>query len=315
MQNPCLSTILHGGPTLSHDTDTPSFDIQARIAQLFIYPVKSCAGVAVQDAALTDTGLDLDRAWMVVDAQGGFVSQRELPRLALVQPQLRHYDIVLRAPGMLALHLQIDTVESATTVRVWNDEVKAYDMGDLAAQWFSDYLAPERASSRERPYRLVRFDPDQRRLSNLTWTGGVEAPNQFSDGYPLLVTSSASLDGLNRRLQSQGHAPVGMERFRPNIVLAGIDEHDEDRLDRLQIVTDAGTVVLQPVKPCPRCPIPNIDPLTATSSPEVGDTLQTYRKDERVGGAITFGMNAIVLQGHDQSLRVGQAVQGNFRFG
>ena len=299
---------------MSPDKTTPTFDTHAQIAQLFVYPVKSCAGVAVQDAVLTETGLDLDRAWMVVDTQGGFVSQREMPRLALVQPQLRHYDVILRAPGMLALHLQIDTVEAATTARVWDDTVKAFDMGDLAAQWFSDFLAPDRASSQERPYRLVRFDPEQKRLSNLTWTGGVEAPNQFSDGYPLLVTSTASLDGLNRRLQALGHAAVGIERFRPNIVLSGLDEHDEDRIDQMHIDTGAGTVLLRPVKPCPRCPIPNIDPRTATSSPEVGDTLQGYRQDARVDGRITFGMNAIVLQGTDQQLRVGQVVQGNLRF-
>ena len=299
---------------MSQETPPSSFDVQAHIAALFVYPVKSCAGVAVTDTVLTDTGLDLDRAWMVVDTQGRFVSQRELPRMALIQPQLRHYDIVLRAPGMLALHLQIDTVEAATTVQVWQDEVKAYDMGDLAAQWFSDFLAPDRASPQARPYRLVRFDPEQQRLSSLTWTGGVKAPNQFSDGYPVLVTSTASLDGLNRRLQAQGHPAVGMERFRPNIVLAGIEEHDEDRIDRLHIATGSGSVVLQPVKPCPRCPIPNIDPRTAISSPQVGDTLQTYRQDPRVDGAITFGMNAIVLEGTDQPLRVGQSVQGNFRF-
>ena len=290
-------------------------DFSAVIAQLFIYPVKSCAGVALDEAMLTETGLDLDRAWMVVDTQGGFVSQREMPRLALVQPQLRHYDVILRAPGMLALHLQIDTVEAATTARVWDDTVKAFDMGDLAAQWFSDFLAPDRASSQERPYRLVRFDPEQTRLSNLTWTGGVEAPNQFSDGYPLLVTSTASLDGLNRRLQALGHAAVGIERFRPNIVLSGLDEHDEDRIDQMHIDTGAGTVLLRPVKPCPRCPIPNIDPSTALSDPAVGDTLQAYRPDARVGGAVTFGMNAIVCEGDGVSLSVGQSLQGELDFG
>lgn len=297
-------------------TDTPPapFDVNARIAQLFVYPVKSCAGVALQDAVLTETGLDLDRAWMVVDAGGNFVSQREQPRMALILPRLRHYDLVLRAPGMLALHLQIDTVEAACKVRVWDDEVPAYDMGELAAQWFSTFLAPDTAHGAPWPYRLVRFDPEHRRLSNLRWTGGVEAPNQFSDGYPLLVTSTASLDGLNRRLLAAGQAAVGMERFRPNIVLEGPDEHDEDRLDTMHITTDGGTVALRPVKPCPRCPIPNIDPLTATSSPEVGDTLQTYRQDARVDGAITFGMNAIVVSGQDLTLRVGQPVRGHLRF-
>ena len=297
-------------------TDTPAapFDVTARIAQLFVYPVKSCAGVALQEAVLTETGLDLDRAWMVVDAQGMFVSQREQPRMALIQPRLRHFDLVLRAPGMLALHLQIDTVEAACKVRVWDDEVQAYDMGDLAAQWFSTFLAPETATGAPWPYRLVRFDPEHRRLSNLRWTGGVEAPNQFSDGYPVLVTSTASLDGLNQRLQAAGQAPVGMERFRPNIVLQDLQAHDEDRLDAMHITTDGGAVVLRPVKPCARCPIPNIDPLTAASSPEVGDMLQAYRQDRRVDGAITFGMNAIVLSGQDLTLRVGQPVQGNIRF-
>ena len=296
------------------DIPAPRFDLQARIAQLFVYPVKSCAGVALQEAVLTETGLDLDRAWMVVDAQGMFVSQREQPRMALIQPRLRHFDLVLRAPGMLALHLQIDTVEAACKVRVWDDEVQAYDMGDLAAQWFSTFLAPEAATGAPWPYRLVRFDPEHRRLSNLRWTGGVEAPNQFSDGYPVLVTSTASLDGLNQRLQAAGQAPVGMERFRPNIVLQDLQAHDEDRLDAMHITTDGGAVVLRPVKPCARCPIPNIDPLTAASSPEVGDMLQAYRQDRRVDGAITFGMNAIVLSGQDLTLRVGQPVQGNIRF-
>ena len=126
--------------------------------------------------------------------------------------------------------------------------------------------------------------------------------------------NTASLDGLNRRLQAQGHAPVGMERFRPNIVLSGIEEHDEDRLDVLHIATDGATTVLRPVKPCARCTIPNVDPLSGGSSPEVGDTLQGYRQDARLNGAVTFGMNAIVIEGADQILKVGQAVEGNYQF-
>ena len=284
---------------------THSPDISGRIARLFIYPVKSCAGLALDEAVLTETGLDLDRAWMVVDEQGEFVSQRELPRMALIQPQLRHSDVVLRAPGMLALHLAIDSVEEPVKVRVWDDEVAAYDMGKVAAQWFSDFLGQR--------LRLVRFDPEHRRLSNLQWTGGIEAPNQFSDGYPLLVASEASLAELNRRLAEGGHAAVGMERFRPNIVLAGFEAHDEDRVTQLRIGDDGG-IVLKPVKPCPRCPIPDIDPATAESNPVVGDTLRTYRQDERVGGAITFGMNAIVLKGLDETLKVGQSVAADFSF-
>ena len=301
---------------MNHHTVT-AFDVCGAIARLFVYPVKSCAGVELQEAVLTETGLDLDRAWMVVDANGVFVSQRALPRMALIKPQLKLYEVVLRAPGMLALHLQIDQVEKAVQVTVWDDRVNAFDMGDLAAQWFSDFLndSPDNtAGGGRQEYRLVRFDPDHKRLSNITWTQGVEAPYQFADGFPLLVISTASLDGLNRRLIAQGHAAVTIERFRPNIVLSGVDEHDEDRIGDLTISTDTQEVFLRPVKPCPRCPIPNIDPLTASVSPEVGDTLQTYRQDARLGGAISFGINAIVIDGVDLQLKVGQTVTGNYRF-
>lgn len=300
----------------SPETNQP---LQARIARLFVYPVKSCAGIELQEAVLTETGLDLDRAWMVVDASGEFVSQREFPRLALVQPQFRRggSELVLRAPGMLALTLPVDIVEAPVRVRVWDDAVAAYDMGDIAAQWFTDYLSltPDGLpGAGAAPHRLVRFDPEQQRLSSLKWTDGVQAPNQFSDGFPLLVLGQASLDGLNVRLQAAGHGPVGVERFRPNLVLAGLEAHDEDRLDVISIDTGAGVVRLRPVKPCPRCPIPNIDPATAQSSPTVGDTLQGYRQDARQGGAATFGMNAIVLDGVDTVLRVGQMAESAYRF-
>lgn len=281
-------------------------DVAARIAQLFIYPIKSCAGVALQASELTETGLDLDRAWMLVDTNGEFVTQRELPRMALVTPTMRLSDMVLRAPGMLALHVALDAVEQPCRVRVWDDMVNAYDMGDVAAQWFSDFLGEK--------LRLVRFDPDFRRLSSLQWTRGVEALNQFSDGYPLLVASEASLAGLNTRLAQAGHAPVSMARFRPNVVLAGVEAHDEDRLAQMRVATPEGEVLLMPVKPCARCPIPNVDPVVATSSPEVGDTLQTYRQDARLNGAVTFGMNLIVTRGIGLTLRVGQAVAGDYAF-
>ena len=281
-------------------------EVTARIARLFVYPVKSCAGVEVREALLTETGLDLDRAWMVVDEAGEFVTQRELPRMALVRPQLKLNEVILRAPGMLALHLKIDTVEEPLRVRVWDDEVPAYDMGAVASQWFSDFLG--------RKLRLVRFDPEHQRLSNRQWTGGAEALNQFSDGYPLLLASTASLDMLNEKLASQGKPPVGIERFRPNIVLEGLEAHDEDRLELLRIATGEGEVQLRPVKPCPRCPIPNIDPATGESDPVVTDTLQGYRRNQQLGGAVTFGMNAIVVDGFDRTLRVGQELTASWNF-
>lgn len=295
-----------------------SRDIRAVISSLFVYPVKSCAGVEVQEAILTETGLEFDRAWMVVDEHGEFLTQRELPRMALIQPRLRHYDMVLRAPGMLALHIALDEVEKPVRVSLWGEDCGAYDMGPIAAQWFSDFLG--------RPARLVRFDPAQKRLSSLDWTGGIEAQNQFSDGYPLLLLSEASLAGFNEKRQATGLPAVDMLRFRPNVVLGrapGADQlapHDEDRLSCLEIDTAEGAALLQPVKPCPRCPIPNIDPATAMVNPEVGDLLQSYRKDRLLDGAVSFGINLIVLkdggsgQHVDRLLKVGQAVGASLRF-
>ena len=285
--------------------DSP--DVQATVSGLFVHPVKSCAGVALREARLMDTGLDLDRAWMVVDAEGRFVTQREQPRMALVRPQIKVLEVVLRAPGMLALHLGINEVEQPARVQVWGDEVDAWDMGDVAGQWFSDFLG--------RPgLRLVRFDPEVTRLASKQWTGEVEAPIEFADGFPLLVVSEASLAELNQRLAAAGHAAVGIERFRPNIVLAGLQTHDEDRLHELRIATAEGEVVLRLVKPCPRCPIPNVDPATGETSPEVLAALSSYRANALLGGAITFGLNCVIVQGAGATLRVGDAVAADWRF-
>jgi hypothetical protein len=293
---------------------TPSAaDLHATIEQLWVYPVKSCAGIQLMEAEVTDTGLLYDRAWMVVDSEGEFVTQRELPRMALIQPSFKLGQLVLRAPGMLALHLALNAAEGPAKVRVWGDEVMACDMGDLAAQWFSDFLGPHAPADLKR-LRLARFDPEVKRACDAEWTAGREALTQFSDGFSLLVTSQASLDALNVRLVEADHAAVTMARFRPNIVLGGVEPHDEDRVGSWSIATDGGSAQLDNAKPCGRCPIPNIDPLTAISSPAVGDALQTYRQDRRLGGAITFGMNAIVVEGDGLMLRVGQAVGGRWRF-
>ncbi|NNM70634.1 MAG: MOSC domain-containing protein [Gallionella sp.] len=297
---------------------SPARDVSAKISRLFVHPVKSCAGVEVREALLTDTGLELDRAWMVVDAQGVFVTQRGQPRMALVRPQIKPHELVLSAPGMRDLHIARGGVNKTISVKLWDDEVPAFDMGDKAALWFTDFLAMSAEASpasRPHPYRLARFDPAHRRASNPEWTGGVQALNLFSDGYPLLVLGDASLAELNQRLVAAGHASVGIERFRPNIVLSGLHAHDEDRLDVMHVATGADEILLKPVKPSPRCPIPNVDPQTATISPEVGDTLQSYRQDARVEGAVTFGMNTIALQGVGATLQVGQTVTADFDFG
>ena len=283
-----------------------TLDAQVQVHSLHVYPVKSCAGIDLRESLVVETGLEFDRAWMLVDAQGRFVTQRELPRMALVRTELKTYELVLRAPGMLALHVALDTVEQAVRVTVWNDDVAAYDMGDLCAQWFTDFLGQR--------LRLARFDPEHKRLSERRWTGPLKAENAFTDGFPLLVASTAGLAEFNRRLQLGGHAPVTMARFRPNLVLDGLQAHGEDSFDQITFDTPDGPIRLKLVKPCVRCPIPDVDPLTAETGHAVRDTLSTYRADARLGGRITFGMNAVIVEGIERSLRVGMSGSASCAF-
>ena len=287
-------------------------EIACSVSELYVHPIKSCAGMAVREALLVETGLDLDRQWMVVDKHGDMLTQRELPRMALITLTLKHSELILRAPGMLALHLRLDVVEAATRARVWDDEVRAFDMGDLAAQWFSDFLGLGTAA--KRPLRLVRFDPEQRRLSSKLWAGDIEAENGFADGFPLLVTSKASLADLNQRLAAGGQAAVDMRRFRPNLVLDGIEAFEEDHIGEIRIVADGGEVVLRLAKPCVRCNVPSIDPDSATQGHEPGDTLAGFRADARMNGAVTFGMNAVIVSGFERTLRVGQPASASLNF-
>lgn len=281
-------------------------DTAVSLESVHVYPVKSCAGTTPAGALLVETGFDLDRAWMVVDPAGELVTQRELPRMALVRPTLKGEEMILRAPGMLALHVALDRVEAACTVRVWNDTVAAFDMGPLCAQWFSDFLG--------RPLRLARFDPEVRRLANRQWTGAIEAETSFQDAFPLLVASSASLAEVNRRLAVAGEAPVTMARFRPNLVLGGLDAHGEDHLDEIVFETAEGPVRLKLVKPCARCPIPDVDPASGIPGHAVGDVLAQYRANRRLDGALTFGMNAVIVEGIDRTLSAGMAGRATFAF-
>ncbi|MGE8397924.1 MAG: MOSC domain-containing protein, partial [Comamonas sp.] len=236
---------------------------------------------------------------------------RAVPHMALVQPCINTAAGALNIsyPGQdeMAVPLALPFMDGAPQlqVQVWNSQVQAWDMGEEAARWFTEALGRE--------CRLVRFDPLQRRLSNTKWTGGIQAPNQFADGYPLLITTSAAFVALNDKLQAQGHAPVDGLRFRANIVLEGMTEHEEDFIDTLWV--DASQpLAIRLGKPCSRCPIPNIDPRTGQSSAEVGETIAQYRQDARLNGAITFGMNAVVAQGAGQLLQVGQVVGGQLKF-
>ena len=281
-------------------------DLSVHLESIHVYPVKSCAGVALDRGPVVETGIDLDRSWMVVDATGRFVSQRELPRMALVRITLKSDEMILRAPGMLAVHVAVDRVEERTEVEVWNDRVAAFDMGALCAQWFSDFLGTK--------LRLVRFDPDVRRLSPARWTGALEAENAFQDAFPLLVASTASLAEINSRLGRAGHEPVTLARFRPNLVLGGLDAHGEDQLDEIVFASDEGPVRIKLVKPCTRCSIPDVDPASGDAGHAVGDALAQYRADPRMDGALTFGMNAVIVEGVGRTLAVGVRGDASYAF-
>lgn len=287
-------------------TSPTSFDVEVRLSALHVHPVKSCGGLAPDAARLIETGLELDRAWMWVDAEGRFVTQRQVPRMALIQPTLTPTELTLHTPGQPALAVPLALGGAPVRVTVWHDEVAAFDLGDAAAQWGSRVIG--------QPLRLVRFDPAQRRLASAQWTGEIKAPAAFSDEYPLLVISQASLAELNQRIAAAGHAPVTMQRFRPNLVLDGLDAHDEDHLDEISFDTPVGPVRLRLVKPCARCSIPDVDPLTAATGHAVGDALATYRADARVKGALTFGMNAVIFEGVHCTLRTGMSGGATYRF-
>jgi uncharacterized protein YcbX len=274
------------------------------LSQLVFYPIKSCAGISLSTATLTGAGLMhehiYDREWMLVDDEGNFLTQREHPRMALIVPRLRSDTLELRAPGMLRLEIGLDLPdpEHAPTrqVRLWSQVLKAYDSDELTSTWFSRFLGVS--------CHLVRFHPDALHQVNPERTAGMKVATLFSDGYPLLLIGQESLNDLNRRLAMQGRAPLPMDRFRPNLVVAGTDAYDEDHAAALIM----GNAEIRPVKPCPRCPIPSIDQQTAQVGPDPLDILRTYRAG--VGGiaGIAFGMNAIVTRGEGEVLRVGQEV-------
>lgn len=281
----------------------------AVIAALHLYPIKSCAGVALEAALLGHAGLESggigDREWMVVDADTGlFLTQRQAPRMALVAPVIEPGTLRITAPGMPDLGIPLarpaDQVADRQ-VKVWNHECAAFDEGEAAGAWFSGFLG--------RPLRLVRFDPAHKRASNAEWTGGLEALNRFSDGYPVLLISLASLADLNDRLLEAGREALPMNRFRPNIVLDGVGPYEEDYMRAL-----AGEEIeLRPVKPCPRCPIPSIEQSTGIAGPDPLDILSQYRGDERTGGVI-FGQNVIAARGTGAELRVGQEFEPEWNF-
>ena len=273
------------------------------LTQLNIYPIKSCGGIPLERARLTRWGLEHDRNWMVVDANGMFQTQRQHPRLALVQPQIADDALVIRAPDMPALEVPLEASEyagSKPVVQVWRDQLPALDAGEVAASWFSRCIGT--------PLRLVRFDPQVQRVCDPAWTRQLHAVTQFPDGFPILLLGEASLEDLNARLLQRARAPVPMTRFRPNVVVSGLAAYEEDRIEQVEFPA----VTLKLIKPCKRCVTTTVDPLTGARDAlwpsEPLETLVGYRLNSTVNGA-AFGQNALIVVGEGAQLQVGQSAQ------
>ena len=258
-----------------------------RVTGLFRYPIKSCAGISLDSAALDHRGIEYDRRWMVADAMGVFRTQRELPRMALIHPRVSGDSLTLTAEGMPDLSLPLTSHGSRLTVGVWNDEVEAIDQGEATADWLTRFLAE--------PLRLVRFDDAQDRRVEQKYAVRPDDQVGFADAYPLLIGNEASLAELNTRLSE----PLPMKRFRPNIVVTGAEPYAEDRWGRLRV----GDVAIAVVKPCARCAVTTVNPDTAEKGKEPLSTLAGYR---RAAGGVMFCENAIHLS--NGILRVGDEV-------
>jgi uncharacterized protein YcbX len=240
---------------------------------------------------------------MLVANDGQFLTQREFPRMATIAPRVQGNALVVAAPGMPSLRLPLAQQQGAALrVQIWDDTVEADDCGDAAAAWFGQALGAT--------CRLVRFKPELARPTSTKWTGGAPSSARFADAYPLLLIGEAALDEINGRMLAAGREALPMDRFRPNLVVAGTDPFEEDYTESLRF----GDIVVQPVKPCARCPIPAIDQATGIPGPDPLDILQSWRARAVLEGAVCVGMNCIVAQGSGGTLRVGQAFDASLSF-
>jgi uncharacterized protein len=211
---------------------------------------------------------------MLVDREGTFLSQRKLPRMALIEPRPQGDGLRVTAPGMEPLVVAAPG-GGRRPVGIWKDRCDALDAGTEAARWFSGFLGVDCS--------LVRQADDEARLVDADFTGGVENPHvSFVDGFPLLLTSTESLADLNRRMART----VPMDRFRPNVVVSGAPAWAEDRWRQVRI----GSVAFAVVKPCARCAITTVDQATGEKGSEPLRTLGTFRRGD---GGVLFGQNLV----------------------
>ena len=264
------------------------------LAALHIYPVKGLKGIDLAASRCTERGLEHDRRWMVVDANGDFLSQRELPKMATVWTDIDESALSLSAPDMSTVDVPLDPRPSPVMkVRIWQSVCEAVPVSSYADAWLSDYLG--------RACRLVYMPETTRRASNAAH-GGEGNLVGFADGYAYLAITEASLTDLNARLAARGQLAVPMNRFRPNLVVSGAESFAEDGWKEIRV----GEAVLRAVKPCGRCQVPTTDQTTGeVTGPEPLATLGTFRDSAQFG--TTFGMNLVTVS--PGALRVGDRVE------
>lgn len=256
------------------------------LGALYVYPIKSAAGVRCTSVQLTPQGAEHDRTWMVVDASGMLVTLRERPELARVVPSFADGVLRLEAPGMAGLELPLTPEPGPLApVWMWMQRLTAAVVA-AATPWFSAFLGG--------PYRLVTLAPET--VRPLPRHGGTLT---FVDGAPLHLVSEASLADLSARLGEPSSEPF-THRFRPNLVVAGAEAFAEDGWKRLRI----GPVTVTALGPCERCALVNVNPETAQRGREPLRTLASYR---RYGNAVHFGVN--VKHEGEGTLRVGDPVE------
>ena len=280
--------------------------VDVTVAGLFSYPVKGCRVIAHTDVDVLATGIRHDREWMVVDTRHSpakFLSQRECPLMATLTVAVTADERLLISGGDDVLEAPPTARNALLKVKVWSHETVALDAGDGASDWLNAKLSMAR-----RQLRLVRFHPAMRRHCNRLHAGDSDAHTFFSDGYPLLVTNAESLADLNMRMRRDVSNAMPMNRFRPNVVMAGLPAWDEDHVDTLSM----GEVVLKLVKPCVRCQVTTTDQISgARLSEEPLITLARFRNNPDFGG-VTFGWNAIVIK--SGRMGDGDRVNAAYRF-
>jgi uncharacterized protein len=270
-----------------------------RLSALFIYPVKSLGGFSVAASDVDALGLIGDRRFLVVDETGRFLTQRALPRMALIRTALSADTLTLSFAGAETINVPRASNPAAPlrSVSVWKSEgLLAEDCGDAPAAWLSDALATK--------CRLVRIGEKFLRPILKPDIAGPGDTVSFADGFPFLVISEASLTDLNDRLATQGADAVPMNRFRPNFVVSGCDAFAEDGWPRFQI----GGVVFRAGGPCARCIITTTDQETAARGREPLRTLATYRRDRNDPTDVNFGQN-LINETKRGTLRVGDSIE------